>query len=296
MRPDIDSRDLAPPASWPALVAVPGFVLIWGSAAIFTRWGLDHASVFALLVCRYAVALAASIVLGSRSRRWLPEPGTRLQVAGTGLVMIGLYSIGYFQSMALGITPGLMATLLGAQPVLTLLLTERRFSARRLAGLLLALAGLVLVVYQSLAVARLSWLGMGLAVATLACTTLGALQQKKIRQAPTEVLPLQYAVTLGLCLCFVPFQPFRIDMGPGFLVPLLVLGLVVSVLAQMLLYRMIRTGNLVNVTSLFYLVPVVTVLLDYLFLGNALHPLAIAGMLGILAGLALVFKRQAVRT
>lgn len=35
------------------------FVLLWGSAAIFTRWGLDNASPMALLVFRFLVALAA---------------------------------------------------------------------------------------------------------------------------------------------------------------------------------------------------------------------------------------------
>ena len=33
------------------------FVLLWGSAAIFTRWGLNHSSVAILLIGRYAVAL-----------------------------------------------------------------------------------------------------------------------------------------------------------------------------------------------------------------------------------------------
>lgn len=32
--------------------------------------------------------------------------------------------------------------------------------------------------------------------------------------------------------------------------------------AQRLLYRLIRGGNLVNVTSLFYLVPIVTAVMD----------------------------------
>ncbi|MCY1213297.1 EamA-like transporter family protein [compost metagenome] len=279
------------PSFFAAYAAMPTFVLLWGSAAIFTRWGLDHATVFALLVCRYAIAFVALLILGWSSKRWLPEPGTRLQVAGIGFVMVGLYSICYFQSMAHGVTPGLIATLLGAQPILTLLFTERRFSVWRLVGLFLALFGLVLVVYQSLALTRLSWTGMGLALATLGCTTVGALMQKRVQQAPTQVLPLQYAVTLGLCLAFVPFQPFRFNLAVGFFVPLLVLGLVISVGAQVLLYRMIRTGNLVNVTSLFYLVPVVTIVLDFLILGNRLPLLAVAGMGAILGGLVLVFRR-----
>jgi drug/metabolite transporter (DMT)-like permease len=44
------------------------------------------------------------------------------------------------------------------------------------------------------------------------------------------------------------------------------------------------------VTSLFYLVPVVTALMDYVFLGNRLLPLGIAGMGAILLGLALALR------
>jgi drug/metabolite transporter (DMT)-like permease len=65
-----------------------------------------------------------------------------------------------------------------------------------------------------------------------------------------------------------------------------------SVFAQLLFYRLIRSGNLVNVTSLFYLVPIVTAGLDYLFLGNKLGPLSLTGMGAILLGLWLIFKAK----
>lgn len=278
---------------WMAVATMATFVLLWGSAAIFTRWALDHASVFAVLILRFAIALGATLVIGLRTRRWLPASGSRWQVAGTGLLLIGSYSVCYFEAMAHGITPGLLATLLGVQPILTLLKTERRFSSWRLLGLLLALTGLVLVVYESLMLARLSGIGVIFAMGALLCMTVGTLLQKRIRQPPLEVLPLQYLVTLVMCLLFVPFQPIHVEASIDFLIPLLWLGLVTSCGSQLLLYRMIRSGNLVNVTSLFYLVPLVTVILDYLLLGNAMPTLAIAGMVAILAGLVLVFQQQA---
>ncbi len=74
------------------------------------------------------------------------------------------------------------------------------------------------------------------------------------------------------------------------IVPLLWMGLVVAVGAQLLLYRLIQAGSLVNVTSLFYLVPVTTALLDYGLLGNRLSASALLGMAAILIGLALVFR------
>ncbi|HHM1205028.1 TPA: EamA family transporter [Klebsiella pneumoniae] len=215
------------------------FVLLWGSAAIFTRWGLDNASPMALLVFRFLVALVALAPLAIVRRRWLPAPGTRLQTAATGLMLIGGYSVCYFEAMANGVTPGLIATIMGIQPILTLCVVERRLHGRRLSGLLLALA--------------------------------------------------------GLCLLIAPVSGFRFTVNAGLIIPVLFLGLLISVVAQLLLYRLLSVGNIVNVTSLFYLVPAITALLDYLLLGNRLPAAAMIGMMAIVGGIVLVFRTAKVR-
>ena len=91
----------------------------------------------------------------------------------------------------------------------------------------------------------------------------------------------------------MPFQPFNVQYSAGFVIPVLWMGLVVSVLATLLLYRMIARGNLVNVTSLFYLVPAVTAVMDYLVFGNTLAALSLLGMAMIIVGLMFVFRKTA---
>ena len=184
-----------------------------------------------------------------------------------------------------------MATVMGVQPILTAVIMERKHSFSRSLGLLLGLAGLVLVVYQSIGLAGLSWAGMLFALLALASMTAGTLMQKRITQNPLGTLPLQYLAGLLVCAVFVPFQPFHFEHSAGFVVPVLWMGLVVSVLATLLLYRMIARGNLVNVTSLFYLVPAVTAIMDYLFFGNKLAALSVLGMAMIIVGLMFVFRK-----
>ncbi|SDD34344.1 Permease of the drug/metabolite transporter (DMT) superfamily [Cupriavidus sp. YR651] len=268
------------------------FVLLWSGGAIFSRWGLAHASPFAFLTLRFVIALAVLVAIGLVRRRLLPARGTRCRVAMTGLLMIGGYSICYLLALDHGMTPGVLATVLGVQPILTLLWMERRVSVGRLAGLGLALGGLAMIVANSLLAAKLSAAGLLCALAALASMTVGAILQKRIRQAPVEILPLQYTVALGMCLLCLPFQPFTFERTLGFLIPLLWMGLVISVVATLLFYRLIRAGNLVNVTSLFYLVPPGTAMLDYLVLGNRLAPSSLLGMAGVLGGLALVFRAE----
>lgn len=268
------------------------FVLLWGSAAIFTRWGLDNASPIALLILRFSTALIALSVLAIFRKRFLPKHGTRKQVLLTGLLMIAGYSICYFKAMAHGVTPGLMATIMGIQPILTLCLLEKRLQKERLFGLLIALAGLILLVWKSLTMSFIAPIGIFFALAALICITFGAIMQKNIQQAPTDVLPLQYVVSLVVCLLIVPFEHFEITWNSQLIISVLFLGILISVVAQLLLYRLLSQGNIVNVTSLFYLVPIVTALLDFLILKNTLPLAGLIGMIAILLGLLLVFKKK----
>ncbi|WP_284090492.1 DMT family transporter [Acinetobacter pittii] len=272
--------------------ATSTFVLLWGSAAIFTRWGLDSASPIALLILRFATALFVLLLIAIFRKRLLPKRGTRKQVLLTGLLIIAGYSICYFKAMAHGVTPGLMATIMGIQPILTLCLLEKNLQKEKLLGLLIALAGLILLVWKSLTMSFIAPIGIFFALAALICITFGAIMQKNIQQAPTDVLPLQYVVSLVVCLFIVPFEHFEITWNSQLIISVLFLGILISVVAQLLLYRLLNQGNLVNVTSLFYLVPVVTALLDFLILKNKLPLAGLIGMIAILIGLTLVFKKK----
>lgn len=266
------------------------FVLLWSSGAIVSETGLQHAPALPFLVLRFALASAVLASLGAWRGRWLPTPGTRLQVALTGGLITGGYSICYLLALDRGMTPGILATILGVQPVLTLLLVERCLTMRRAGGLLLALGGLCLVARGAGEAGEFPAMGMLFACASLGCMTFGAILQKRLKQAPIDVLPLQNTVSLALCVLLLPLQPSSIALDAGTLLPLFWLGIVISVFAQLLFYRLVHAGNLVNVTSLFYLVPICTAVMDYVFLGNCLAPAGVAGMALILGGLVLVFR------
>ncbi|MCP6680537.1 EamA family transporter, partial [Klebsiella pneumoniae] len=76
----------------------------------------------------------------------------------------------------------------------------------------------------------------------------------------------------------------------GGISPVLWRGRLFSGGAQLLLCRLLSGGNIVKVTSLFYLVPAITALLDYRLLGNRLPAAPMGGMLAIVGGSVLVFR------
>lgn len=122
------------PSLWANAGLATLFVLLWSSGAIFSRWGLEHASAFAFLFFRCAIALAVLLAIGLWQRQCLPAPGTRRRVALIGVLMIGSYQICYLLALEQGITPGVLATLLGVQPILTQFITERRCTGLRALG------------------------------------------------------------------------------------------------------------------------------------------------------------------
>ncbi|KJH81482.1 DMT family transporter [Pseudomonas sp. KSR10] len=268
------------------------FVLLWSSGAIVSKWGLAYASPFAFLLVRFVIALVALVGVVRLASLSLPDGWkARRYALTTGLVLLGSYQIFYLLALDLQMTPGVMATLLGVQPILTAVLLERkRLRPLRLFGLLLGLSGLVLVVYQSLGVGGLSVAGVACALLALSSITLGSMMQKRAKGDPLRAMPLQYLAGLLLCSLFVPFQPMNITFEPGFWLSVSWMALVISVAATLLLYRLIAKGDLVNVTSLFYLVPAVTAVMDYLVFGNRLAMLSLVGMLLIVLGLVLVFR------
>lgn len=279
-----------------AACGVVGFVFLWGSAGIFTQWGVEDASPILLLLLRYSIAFIAILPFCAKNRCFLPQKETIGTVITSGFLLVGVYSFCYFMAMYEGITPGVLATVLGAQPILTFVISERSHSISRLIGLGVALLGLASVVLDGSENIHLPMMGLIFSLIALCSMMFGALVQKRVRAKPLEVMPLQYLVGIAFYLFILPCQPVYLRLSPGFLVSLLFLGVVISVLAQLLFYRMIQGGNVVNVTSLFYLVPIVTALLDYFIFGHALSGMGCLGLAGILLGMAIVFRRPTAAT
>ncbi|TCM60476.1 EamA-like transporter family protein [Acinetobacter calcoaceticus] len=268
------------------------FVSLWGSAAIFSKWGLQYANAVALLSFRYLIAIIALIAFCIiKKQSFLPQSTSWRYVCMTGFLLIGGYSLFYFLALQYGISPGLLATVLALQPILTYFITERSFSKLKLLGLLLSFAGIICLVYTSLFVNQLSILAISFALICLCAITIGAMLQRKIVEDPLKILPLQYLTSLVVFVAVIPLQGFHFEMSFDFWTPTIWLALVISVAAQLIFYRLLRSGNLVNVTSLFYLVPIVTLILDFMIFQATLSRFDVIGISAILLGVYLVYRQ-----
>ena len=106
-------------AGW--LRVMPGvFVLIWATGFIVARYGMPHAPPLKFLAVRYALTFAAFGLWAVLAR--VAWPSTRAQwghLMVTGVLVQAGYLAGVWAAVRIGMGSGLVALLVGLQPVLT---------------------------------------------------------------------------------------------------------------------------------------------------------------------------------
>ncbi|MFE0028352.1 DMT family transporter [Amycolatopsis sp. NPDC059021] len=279
------------------VVAAPlAFVLMWASGPIAVETGLSSSSAptFLLLRALGSAALCWGVWFFVRDR--LPRTGpewTRTVVVA--ILLQTVYQGFFFAAVGAGLPAGIIAVILGTQPILTTLITRPGRDRRFRAGLVIGLAGVVLTVSSALgAPSRAGTASMvtGLLFAFLA---LGAITGGTIVQGRTTnvgtwaALAIQYSISsAAFAVTTACTGGPRLTGHPAFFLALGWMVVVVSVGAAALLYFMVARGEVARVTSLFYCVPPVTALLDLLFSGTALTAVELAGIGLVVVAVALI--------
>ncbi|CAD5372880.1 Putative transmembrane protein [Rubrivivax sp. A210] len=281
------------------LRAMPAvFVLIWSTGFVVARYGMPHAPPLTFLSWRYALSIAAFGVWIALARATWPQ-GRRQwgHLAVTGMLMHGGYLGGVWVAVKLGLGAGLTALVVGLQPLITALWISARGHAHHVSrtqwlGLVLGLAGLVLVVWHKLGVGEAAPLTIACALFALASITAGTLYQKRwvarcdVRTANTVQLLAALAITLPLSL----FESGGMVWHPQLIGALAWSVLVLTLGGSSLLYMLIQRGAATAVTSLMYLVPPCTALFAWMLFGETLGAAVLTGLVLAAAGVALVVR------
>jgi drug/metabolite transporter (DMT)-like permease len=272
------------------------FVLIWSTGFIVARYGMPHAPPMKFLAVRYFFSVMCFAAWATAARAAMPADRTQVKhLAVTGVLMHAGYLGGVWAAVKLGMGAGLVALLVGLQPVLTAVWVSSRggvVAARQWAGLALGFAGLALVVWQKLGIGEIHGLNFLLALGALLSITAGTLYQKRF-VAPCDV---RTASLVQLCAAFVVTLPLALLEPEGMNWNGQLVGAMAwSVLAltlggSSLLYLLIQRGAATAVTSLLYLVPPCTAVMAWLLFGEAITVFTIAGMALTAVGVSLVVR------
>lgn len=290
----------APRPLW-LLFAPAIFLILWSAGFGIAKLGLNHAEPITMLALRYGLVLVILLPLALFLRPPVPQSFRGwVDVAIVGfLIQVGYFGLCYL-AFKLGMSAGGVAIIVCLQPILVGLIAPRLVGevvGRRVwAGLGLGLAGACTVILSRASLQPEPALGVLLTLGALLGITGGTLYEKRfgVSHHPVTSNLIQYAVGTGFTvpLAFLT-EDTTIVWDGEFIAVMAYLVIGNSLLAMSLLLAMIRAGEVSRVSSLFYLVPAFSALFAWPLLGEAMPPLAWAGMALAGAGVAMVSKRPA---
>jgi drug/metabolite transporter (DMT)-like permease len=266
------------------------FVLLWSSGFIIARYGMPHSEPMTFSFLRFAGVLLIMLPAVALMRPAWPSWRQAGHIAVAGVLLQAAYLGGVWAAVKHGMSAGLVALIMGLQPILTAWFSafiSEKVSGRQWTGLALGIAGVALVVWAKLSITNLSFLSLGLAAIALASITTGTLYQKKF--CPSFDLRagsvIQFAVSAVACLPFMfLFETREITWHPEMIGALIWAIFGLSIGAISLLFIMIREGAATKVTSLLYLTPPTTAIMAWILFNEPITLLTVSGMLLTVVG------------
>ena len=263
------------------------FPLLWSTGFIGAKYGLPYIQPFSFLALRFVIVLILFAGIIFILRPAMPKRFSDYRaVFVSGLLIHGVYLGGVFVSIKLGMPAGIAAVIVGAQPLLTILLANRFSSLKLLLVGLLGFVGLMLVlsVGSSVDDKPLDLLPYLPVILSLFAITYGTIHQKKycsgvhiISQAFLQYIPTGLLFILA-ALIFEGGSFTSIVWHINLFFALFWLAIVLSI-GAVLLMNVLYQNNSANVAaSYFYLSPPCTLIIAYFLFDEQLTMLNVIGI------------------
>src|SRR6201996_1842793 len=265
------------------------FVVLWSTGFVATKYVLRDAEPLTYLAIRMAVVVVLMAIIVAVARpKWPDRSGIAHSVVA-GILVHGFYLGGTAVAIAHSVPAGLSALIPGLQPILTSTLANRwlgeRVTPSQWTGLLLGLAGVVLILHGRPMSGEAGWGWLASAV-SLVGITLGTLYQRRycgrIDWRAGNLVQYVVVAIFSAAAAWL-FETNVVHWTTEFILALAWLAVVLSIGSIGLLYWLIRRSAATSVGSLFYLVPAVTSLMAYVLFGEKLDAVSIAGMIACAA-------------
>ncbi len=276
------------------------FVVLWSTGYIGARLGLPYAEAGTFLMLRFALAAVFMVVLVVACRAPLP---TNLRdfvhCAVVGALVHGLYLYGGFASIQQGLTPTTVSVVVGMQPVITAVLIGpilgETVNIRQWGGFFLGTLGVILVIMPNFVGIGISS-GAPAVILSLICVlsiSVGTLYQKRFcTSVDLRSGTMIQLIVAALMMWWVSsqFEDGHVEWNGTFVFSLIWLVLVLSVGAYALLWWLVRRKSATNVVSLFFLMPPVTAVFDWLFFDQRVSLITLMGIVIAVAGIVIVIR------
>ncbi len=270
-------------------------ILIWSTTPLAIKWSALGAGFSFAVLARMAIGvlLCAALLVMLRIRLPLHRRALHSYVA-SGTSMWGTMVLAYWSSQY--VSSGMISVLFGLSPLITsfgamLWLREEAMTANKLAGMLLGLAGLVLVFRGGLNLGAGAGLGVLALFVAVTCQAFGLVWIKKVGDDSPPLATTFGALAVALPLFFAAW--WLADGHVPAALPdrameaIVYLGVFGSVLGFMLYYYMIKHMDTARIALITLITPVMALLLGHALNDEPVLPQVWFGTAFILLGLGL---------
>ncbi|HEY0750029.1 MAG TPA: DMT family transporter, partial [Chitinophagaceae bacterium] len=269
---------------------------IWGSSYLFLRIATPVIGVMLTMSSRIIIAAVFMIIIVAFSgsmpdyrKNW-----KHFTVLGLLNLVIPFSLISFAVSY---LNASLSAILNATTPLFTMLVStvwlKESFNFRKLTGLLLGLAGLIVLVgWIPLEINSFTIVSIALSLLSSLCYGIAAVYARLYLKgsAPMKTAggQLSTAALMAIPLLFFSFNPGMISVKVS--VVILILAIFCTALAYALYFRLIEKVGSTNASVVTILVPVFSLLWSFLFLNEPITPAIIGGLILILGSMRMVLK------
>ena len=288
------------------------FVLLWSSAFVAGKIGVQHATPFAFLAVRFGIVLTIFMAFALVSWVWRKNHirekkssfltsesiNAVLKTTIVGFLIHGIYLGSTFYAMANGLGAALAALILSTQPLLTtamaIFLFDEKPNCIQWIGIFIGFSGVTVVLLPSLGIDA-PILTIIYCVFGLLAITAGTLLQKHIGSSigllKSNLIQAGAASLFFLALTATVETPHIIWNKP-FFIALTWQVLAVSTGAYVILMILIKRDSVATTTSLLFLVPPVTAVISFFIFDEPLNPVSSIGFLMASTGIYLVTRHR----
>jgi len=278
------------------LVRLGVLALLWGSSFLWIKIALTGLSPVQIAFVRTALGAAVLLVLAYARGHRLPTDRSAWRHLGVAALFGNLIPFVLFAVGEQTVDSGVAGVLNATTPLWTLGLGlllgfERQRNPARLIGLALGFVGTLLIFapWQKAGVA--SWGALACLAAAASYAVAYVYIGRTLSGQGLSSLQLssaQLVAATGLTALAVPVGGLQaVHLNLNALIAVGILGVFGTGVAFVINYRLIADEGPTNATTVGYLLPVVSVLLGAVFLGEGLTLRVVIGMLVVLVGVAL---------
>lgn len=286
--------------SWPFL-----FVLMWSTGPVATKQALIDASPMMIMFGRYLLAFLILFVIVLLSRKNnIPKGRAFVHSAVSGLLIHFIFVGSVFLAVNGGVSATLSGLINGFQPIAVLFfgvfMLGESISVKKVVGMSFALVGLIIFVSFAsnqadtpipirmilLYLVGVSSLAMGMVYQKKYCSGIAIIENTMIQSLSS---------TCAFALALWLLGDYRLNVTPEFVFTFLWLVMVISVAAILILAYLINTNQVSNVSTLFYLTPLVSAFFSRWIFDEVMNSYQWVGMALVITGIIFVmleFKRK----